>query len=90
MLNKRQADTGVLVALASVADGNVTIIAMADEKALARGVSAGKVVKEGSAMLGGGGGGRPALAQGGGKKPEALEDFFKALPGIVERQLLSC
>ncbi len=90
VLNKRSVDTGVLVALASVAEGNVTIIAMADEKALSRGVSAGKVVKEGSAMLGGGGGGRPALAQGGGKKPEALEDFFTALPGIVERQLLSC
>ena len=77
---------GKVVVLASVADGNATIIAMADRKALEKGVSAGKIVKEGSAILGGGGGGRPAMAQGGGKKLSALEDFFKALPGMVESQ----
>ena len=83
---KKPSTEGVLVLLASVIEGNVTIVAMADKKALAKGVLAGKLVKEGSAMLGGGGGGKPALAQGGGKKPEALEAFFAALPGIVERQ----
>jgi alanyl-tRNA synthetase len=86
-VKNRPAPEGTLVLLASVDGENVTIIAMADEKALARGVSAGRVVKEGSAMLGGGGGGRPALAQGGGRKPEALEELFQALPGLVERQI---
>jgi alanyl-tRNA synthetase len=59
---------------------------MADKTALEKKVSAGGIVKEGSAILGGGGGGRPAMAQGGGKNISALEDFFKALPDIVERQ----
>ncbi len=77
---------GKVVVLASVADGNAIIVAMADKKALDRGISAGKIVKEGSAILGGGGGGRPAMAQGGGKNLAALEDFFKALPGMVESQ----
>jgi alanyl-tRNA synthetase len=86
-VKNRPAPEGAFVLLASVDGGNVTIIGMADEKALAKGVSAGKVVKEASAMLGGGGGGRPALAQGGGRKPEALDGLFEALPGLVERQI---
>ncbi len=95
LLNRRQrtegaaaegVDEGAVVVLASVADGNATIIAMADKTALEKRVSAGGIVKEGSAILGGGGGGRPAMAQGGGRNISALDDFFKALPGIVERQ----
>jgi alanyl-tRNA synthetase len=86
MKNSRR-EGGLVVLLASVADDNVTLVAMADEKAVARGVSAGKIVKEASAMLGGGGGGRPAMAQGGGRDARALPRVFAAFQPLVEGQV---
>lgn len=86
MKNSRR-EGGLVVLLASVADDNVTLVAMADEKAVARGVSAGKIVKEASAMLGGGGGGRPAMAQGGGRDARALPKVFAAFQPLVEGQV---
>ncbi len=78
---------GLVVLLASADGANVQIIAMADEKAVAKGVSAGKIVKEASSMLGGGGGGRPNLAQGGGKDPAALPKVFESFQALVEGQI---
>ena len=88
-VKNRNAGNGIVVLLASVDGGNVTILSMADEKAVSRGISAGRIVREGSAILGGGGGGKPSLAQGGGKKPEALEELFRSFPAMAEEQIRS-
>jgi alanyl-tRNA synthetase len=76
-----------VILLASVEGENVELISMADDTAIKKGVSAGKIMKEMCAILGGGGGGRPALAQGGGKGPELLEKVFSSLPAVVEAQI---
>lgn len=77
----------LVILLASVDDDAVQILSMADDTAVAKGVSAGKIVKEASAMLGGGGGGRPAMAQGGGKDPGALKKVFASFQSMVEGQI---
>ncbi|MDW7678752.1 MAG: DHHA1 domain-containing protein, partial [Bacillota bacterium] len=52
---------------------------------VARGLHAGKLVKEAAAVTGGGGGGRPDMAQAGGKDPDKLpEALAKALDMIRE------
>ena len=84
--NGRRED-GLVILLASVDGENVQIVSMADEIAVEKGVSAGKIVKEASKMLGGGGGGRPNVAQGGGKDPGALKDVFASFQGMVEGQI---
>ncbi len=78
---------GIVILLASAEGENITLVAMADEEAVKRGVSAGKIVKESSVRLGGGGGGRPNLAQGGGKDPSLLEDVFQAFLSLAEGQI---
>ena len=80
---------GLVILLASVEGTNVQIIAMADDNAVAKGVAAGKIVKEASSLLGGGGGGRPNLAQGGGKDPAALPKVFASFQAWVEGQIRS-
>lgn len=84
--NGRRED-GLVILLASVDGENVQIVSMADEIAVEKGVSAGKIVREASKMLGGGGGGRPNVAQGGGKDPGALKDVFASFQGMVEGQI---
>ncbi len=78
---------GIVILLASADGEDVTLVAMADGEAVKRGVSAGKIVKECSALLGGGGGGRPNLAQGGGKDPSRLEGVFRAFLTLAEGQI---
>lgn len=86
-VRNERAEGGMAILLASAEGENVQLVAMADEKAIQKGISAGKIMKEMCAILGGGGGGRPALAQGGGKNPELLEKVFQALPDVVETQM---
>jgi alanyl-tRNA synthetase len=73
--------------LAEVSDDGVALISMATDGAVSRGVHAGNLVKEVSAILGGSGGGRPAMGQGGGKNASALEDALSRVEGIVRAQL---
>ena len=86
-LKNGKREDGLVILLASVDGENVQIVSMADEIAVEKGVSAGKIVKEASKMLGGGGGGRPNVAQGGGKDPGALKDVFASFQGMVEGQI---
>jgi alanyl-tRNA synthetase len=63
------------------------IMVMAGEVAVQKGVNAGQIVKEVAPIFGGGGGGRPDFAQGGGTKPEKLQDAVQAAEEAVKRQL---
>jgi len=88
-LKNGKREDALVILLASVDGDNVQVVSMADDMAVEKGVSAGKIVKEASKMLGGGGGGRPNLAQGGGKDPAALPKVFEAFQGWVEGQIRS-
>jgi alanyl-tRNA synthetase len=63
------------------------IMVMAGAAAVAKGFNAGEVVKVAAPVFGGGGGGRPNFAQGGGTKPEKLQDAVKAAEETIKKQL---
>jgi alanyl-tRNA synthetase len=60
---------------------------MAGDAAVLKGVNADIIVKEAAPIFGGGGGGRPSFAQGGGTKPDKLQDAVKAAEEAVKKQL---
>ncbi|MDH7557750.1 MAG: alanine--tRNA ligase [Candidatus Bathyarchaeota archaeon] len=66
---------------------NARIMVMAGKTALGKGVNAGEVVRETSAIIGGGGGGKPNFAQGGGTKLEKLQEAIKKAEEILKKQL---
>jgi alanyl-tRNA synthetase len=70
------------------ADGkNARILVMAGKAAVKKGVNAGEIVRAASPIIGGGGGGKPNFAQGGGTKPEKLQDAVKAAEEAIRKQL---
>lgn len=70
------------------ADGkNARILIMAGEAAMKKGVNSGEVVREVAPIIGGGGGGKPNFAQGGGTKPEKLQEAVKASEETIKKQL---
>lgn len=48
---------------------------------------AGEIIRQASAMLGGKGGGRPDMAQGGGDRPEKLNEALETLHGLIENSI---
>jgi alanyl-tRNA synthetase len=62
------------VVLGAAAGERAQLVACVAPELVARGVSAGAVVKAAAAIVGGGGGGRDTLAQAGGREPERLEE----------------
>lgn len=75
----RKAEPLLIAVLASATgDGRCHLVCGATEGVVARGLSAGEVVKEVARYIEGGGGGRPDLAQAGGKNPAGI-------PAALER-----
>ena len=75
-----------VVILASVSDGDVSIVAGVTKDLTAK-VQAGKLVSVVAQATGGKGGGRPDMAEGGGKDPAALPSALAALTTEVESKL---
>jgi alanyl-tRNA synthetase len=48
-------------------------------------ISAGNIVRELAAMVGGRGGGKPDMAEGGGAEPDKLPDAIAATGGVIEK-----
>jgi alanyl-tRNA synthetase len=63
------------------------LMVMAGDVAVQKGVNADIIVKEAAPIFGGGGGGRPNFAQGGGTKPDKLQDAVKAAEDAIKKQL---
>ena len=76
-----------VVVLGAVVGDKVNFVAMAAKDAVSRGVHAGNIIKEVSAVAGGGGGGRPEMAQAGGKNPEQLENALAIVTTILQKQV---
>ncbi len=76
-----------VIFLASAKDGKVSLLCMATDGAMAKGVHAGNLVKKIAPIVGGGGGGRPNMAQAGGKNPAAVDEALAAVAGAVEEQI---
>jgi alanyl-tRNA synthetase len=65
------------------------LMVMAGETAVQKSVNANLIIKEVAHIFGGGGGGRPNFAQGGGTKPDKLQEAVKAAENEVKKQIKS-
>ena len=75
------------VALGAVINDRPTLLIMATNDLVERGLHAGNAVKEAAKVMGGGGGGRPDMAQAGGRQPEKLEEALRAAVDILRGQV---
>jgi alanyl-tRNA synthetase len=78
--------TGAVVVVVTVNGGRPVVAAAVDEPARARGVKAGELVAVAAKALGGGGGGRDDVAQGGGTRPDAIDDALDAVLSAVRQR----
>ena len=83
---KQKYPSGIIV-LGSIVNGKPQIIVAVTDDLVNRGLHAGNIVKNLSAIIGGGGGGRPALAQAGGNDPEKLSDAIREAENIIRDQV---
>jgi alanyl-tRNA synthetase len=78
---------GVAVVLGAESGGKVHLVASFDELAVARGLSAGDVIREIAPIVGGGGGGKPGMARAGGKDPARLDDALRSAAEIMRARV---
>src|SRR6266702_2394158 len=82
---RQEIRSGVVV-LASVEDGNISLIAGVTKDLTAK-VHAGKLIQALAKQLGGSGGGRPDLAEAGGKDTAGLKSALLSIPSLLEALL---
>ena len=83
---KQKVANGVVV-LASVSGSNVSLLAMAGDDAVSKGIHAGNIIKSIATIVGGGGGGRPNMAQAGGKRAEYTDKALEEAKKVIAAQL---
>ena len=77
----------VVAVLSTIKDGKITFLAVCGKEAVAKGVKAGDIVKQVSAIAGGSGGGKPDSAMGGGKDPLMLDNALAMVDNVVSMKL---
>ncbi len=83
---KKKAQSAAIV-LGFDEDGKVTLISGMTNDLVAKGLSAGDIVKAIAPIVDGGGGGRPQMAQAGGKNPEKIDEALKRASEIIAEKL---
>ena len=73
--------------IAGLKDGTGTLLSMATDAAVAKGIKCGDIVKAGAAFAGGNGGGRPNMAQAGIKDQALAKGALEAAVAKVKEQL---
>ncbi|MFE6798784.1 alanine--tRNA ligase [Paenibacillus chitinolyticus] len=76
-----------VIVLGAVAGDKVNLVAAVTPDLIAKGLHAGKLIKETAAKCGGGGGGRPDMAQAGGKDPSKLQEALDGVEALVTGQI---
>ncbi|GIO13616.1 alanine--tRNA ligase [Cohnella xylanilytica] len=76
-----------VLALGAVDGDKVQLVVAVTPDLTAKGLHAGKLIKELAAVCGGGGGGKPELAQAGGKDPAKLPEALAKAESLVLAQL---
>ena len=82
---KEKLGSGVIV-LGSGKDGKVSLVVMATDDVVKKGVHAGNIIKSAAAVCGGGGGGRPNMAQAGGKDATKIGEALAKAEEIIGEQ----
>ena len=75
--------SSAVVAVSGVMSGKVVFLVATTKAARESGISAGRLVKEASAVLGGGGGGKDDIAQGGGPNLPELSKAFVTVEKLI-------
>lgn len=83
---KEKLGSGVIV-LGSGKDGKVSIVVMATDDVVKKGVHAGNIIKAAAAVCGGGGGGRPNMAQAGGKDATKIGEALAKAEEVIGEQV---
>ena len=83
----RDKDPKVVAVLAAVNEGKITFLAVCGKEAVQKGIRAGDIVKQVSAIAGGSGGGKPESAMGGGKDPLMLDNALAMVDNVVSMKL---
>lgn len=73
--------------LASVTDGKILFVSAATKEAVAKGVHAGKIIKDVAKIAGGGGGGKPDSARAGGKDISKIDNALAIVDELVAEQI---
>ena len=85
MLRDKSED--VVAVLATVSGEKITFLAVCGKEAVKRGVKAGDIIKQVSAIAGGSGGGKPDSAMGGGKDPLMVDNALAMVDNFVSMKL---
>ncbi len=80
-------EPNVVGVLAAIKDEKITFLAVCGKEAVAKGVKAGDIIKQVSAIAGGSGGGKPDSAMGGGKDPLMLDNALAMVDNVVSMKL---
>ena len=80
-------EPNVVAVLAAVTGEKITFLAVCGKQAVAKGVKAGDIIKQVSAIAGGSGGGKPDSAMGGGKDPLMVDNALAMVDNVVSMKL---
>ena len=83
----RDKDSAVVAVIAAVNGEKITFQCVCGKDAVARGVRAGDIIKNVTALAGGKGGGKPDSAMGGGNDVSKVKDALAAVEGFVASKL---
>ena len=84
---KSENPNAVVVLGTNTDDGQVQFIAAVSDSLIQRGINAGEIIRNISALTGGKGGGRPNMAQGGGKDINKAQEALDAAVKMVREKL---
>jgi alanyl-tRNA synthetase len=86
--NLRDWETRVVAVLAMSKGEKITIMAACGKEAITKGIKAGELIKELTAICGGSGGGKPEFAMGGaGNNPEKLREALMHVEKFIKEKL---
>ena len=80
-------EPGIVAVLAAANGEKITFLCVCGKEAVKKGVKAGDVIKQVSAIAGGSGGGKPDSAMGGGKDLLKLDDALAGVDDFVASKL---
>ncbi len=83
----RDKDNAVVAVIAAVNGEKITFQCVCGKDAVAKGIKAGDIIKNITAIAGGKGGGKPDSAMGGGNDVSKLSDAMNAVNGFVQSKL---